>query len=185
MNIVVITSNGKTVVRPDTTWERDGDDLYVPEFIDSVSYSPVFTAHVCKAGRRVDARFAHRYFDAVGFGVLLYPDQLLDGSEEGFASASCLDHSSFIIPPQLAPGTAGTGFDLLRDGERIFSSEIPETGMIVRAVSDATRYCYIRRGDIIAVELQERRPLCSRDQGECRMDEVHCGTHACDYRIIF
>ena len=171
MNILVRTYGGHTVVRPDTTWERDGDDLYVPEFIGSLSYAPVFTAHICKAGKSVSPRFADRYIDAIGFGVLLYPDELLDGSEEGFASASCLDHSSFIVPPALECGCTAPSLELLRDGVKILCT--------------ATRTCFVRRGDILAVEIGRREALCRREAGECRISEHHCGQKASDYKIIF
>ena len=29
MNIPVITASGKVIVRPDTTWERDNEDVYI------------------------------------------------------------------------------------------------------------------------------------------------------------
>lgn len=185
MNIVVITSAGKVIVRPDTTLERDGDDLYVPEFISSLSYTPVLVARICKAGRSVNPRFAYRYFDSAGFGTLLYPDDLIDGSQEGFACASCLDHSSFITPPSLAPDTSGMVMELHKDGKSIYRSGDLDCSLIVKAIADATRYCYIRRGDLIAVELQGRSALCRREDGQCRMDEFQCGSHTCDFRIIF
>ena len=97
MNIPVITASGKVIVRPDTTWERDNEDVYLPEFVNSLSWTPVFFARVSKPGRSIGRAFASRYYDGIGFGVLLYPDDLLDGSEEGFACASCLDKVTFYI----------------------------------------------------------------------------------------
>ena len=96
MNVVVLTSVGNVVVRPDTTWERDNEDFYVPSFIDSLKYSPVLFARVCKPGRSIGEKFASRYFDAVGYGVLLYPTELLAIKEQGWAAASCLDHTTFL-----------------------------------------------------------------------------------------
>lgn len=185
MNIVVRTYGGHTVVRPDTTWERDGDDLYVPEFIASLSYAPVFTAHICKAGKCIAPRFADRYIDAIGFGVLLYPDELLDGSEEGFASASCLDHSSFIVPPVLECGCTAPSLELFRNGGKIFSSGALDAALLRDALCTATRTCFVRRGDILAVEIGRREALCRREAGECRISEHHCGQKASDYKIIF
>lgn len=185
MNIVVRTYGGHTVVRPDTTWERDGDDLYVPEFIGSLSYAPVFTAHICKAGKCIAPRFADRYIDAIGFGVLLYPDELLDGSEEGFASASCLDHSSFIVPPALECGCTAPSLELFRDGVKIFSSGALDAALLRDALCTATRTCFVRRGDILAVEIGRREALCRREAGEYRISEHHCGQKASDYKIIF
>ena len=48
MNIVVLSPSGKTFVRPDTTWERDNEDFYVPEFISRISASRGLYVRVCK-----------------------------------------------------------------------------------------------------------------------------------------
>ena len=176
MNIVVRTYGGHTVVRPDTTWERDGDDLYVPEFIGSLSYAPVFTAHICKAGKSVSPRFADRYIDAIGFGVLLYPDELLDGSEEGFASASCLDHTSVLpsaMSARTALGNAQEPFILYKDGKEIFRSGKTDTGMIESAISEASSFVSLRIGDMIAIELAEPAALADR---EAQSDADRTGT---------
>ena len=102
MNIVVVNSSSRVFVRPDTTWERDNEDLYVPVFIGSLAWTPVIFAHISKPGRSIGARFGARYYDLVGAGVQLYPEDLMDGSAEGFACACCLDHSSFLPSPELA-----------------------------------------------------------------------------------
>ena len=58
MNIPVITVSGKVIVRPDTTWERDNEDLYLPDFVNSLSWTPVFFARVSKPGRWIGPAFA-------------------------------------------------------------------------------------------------------------------------------
>ena len=57
MNIVVLSPSGKTFVRPDTTWERDNEDFYVPEFISRIIASRVLYVSVCKPGRSVGEKF--------------------------------------------------------------------------------------------------------------------------------
>ena len=53
MNIVVFSSDSNVFVRPDTTWERDNEDLYVPEFINTLSWTPVLFARISKPGRSI------------------------------------------------------------------------------------------------------------------------------------
>lgn len=149
MNIPVVTASGHVIVRPGTTWERNGDDFYVPEFVNSLSMSKVLFARICKPGKSISERFADRYFDGFGFGALLYPDDLMDGSPEAFACASCLDHSSFLPVPY-----------------RELSELTAEQRAILRnAIVSVTRYCYLRTGDLVAVELSAPAPLCHRDCG--------------------
>lgn len=62
MNIIVKTSSGHITVRPDTTWEKDNEDFYPPEFVDELTYSPVLFARILKPGRSVGRKFASSIF---------------------------------------------------------------------------------------------------------------------------
>ncbi len=58
--------------RPDTTWERENKDFFSPECVNEIYWTPVVFARVCKAGKCVGSKFAGRYYDAVGCGLLMY-----------------------------------------------------------------------------------------------------------------
>lgn len=148
MNIPVLTFSGKVVVRPDTTWNRTGEDFYAPDFIDSLSFSTVVFARVTRLGKCVPKRFASRYYSTVGDGILLYPDSMDDGSPEGYASACCLDKTSILPDSSSQPGPSE---------------------LIDAAVESITRICRIRSGDIIAVETAPRQPLCTKRDGDFRV----------------
>lgn len=187
MNILVRTYSGKYIVRPDTTWERDNEDVFLPDFVDSVSFTPVLFARICKPGRSVSIRFAERYYDGIGYGVLLYPDCLLDGSEEGFACASCLDHTSFLPFPlynKVTLGREGNLFELSSGGEGIFSYNGGRAETVCSAIEEATRYTYIRTGDIIAIELDKRKPLCTRSEGPVHIHGRYAVNEILDFKII-
>ena len=127
MNIVVFSSDSNVFVRPDTTWERDNEDLYVPEFINTLSWTPVLFARISKPGRSISSKFASRYYDGIGYGVLLYPEDLISKGPEGFASACCVDHTSFLTfptyPPTRLDGQDGR-FNLSKDGTHRGSFQI-------------------------------------------------------------
>ena len=165
MNIIVKTSTGRIVVRPDTTWEKDNEDFYPPEFVDELTYSPVLFARILKPGRSVGRKFASRYYDSVGFGVLLYPENMLDGTPEGYAQAICLDHTSFLPTPIFQPQRLEEDgrFSLFRNEVELFTFDRPSLNMIEDALVEATRLLYIRTGDLIAVELSARTPLTTRN----------------------
>lgn len=192
MNIIVKTSGGRAVVRPDTTWEKDNEDFYPPEFVEKVTYSPVIFVRISKPGRSVEQKFASRYYDSVNFGVLLYPENLIDGSPEGFAGASCLDHTSFLPFPLRGLETLGSEgcFELAINGKEEFSRGSFSMNMIDQAIAEATRMIYIRTGDLLAIELRERCPLISRtgnepDQnGTARVSAVWLGDTTLDFKVI-
>lgn len=187
MNIIVKTASGRIITRPDTTWERDSEDFYPPEFVNSLSYTPVIFARISKPGRSIAKKFASRYYDGINFGLLLYPDDLLDGSAEAFACASCLDHTSFLPFPlynKITLGEEGNDFILSKGGEEIFRCAAPSADLIEKAIEEATRYIYIRTGDLLAIELQERGPLLTKEKGSERIGASYCDNGLLDFLVV-
>ncbi len=192
MNIIVRTYSQKVIVRPDTTLVRNEEDFYPPEFVSTLDCTPVVFARISKAGRSVGRQFASRYYDALGYGVLLYPVDLMTGDEEDFACASCLDHSSYL-PPELVDRESFNwdgGVRVLRDGEEFFCCDGVSAALIEDAISQASRYVYVRRGDYIAIELAKRSFFCGSGQDGLgsevtvavqRRDDLHSS----EFRIIY
>lgn len=187
MNIVLLTAQGNTVVRPDTTWERDNEDFYAPEFVGELLYSPVLFARVSKPGRSIGEKFASRYFDAYNYGVLLYSADLLAKGEQGYACASCLDHTSFLPFPLYNPvtlGQEGNEFELQKDGKQIFSCRAHSKSDIERAIAEVSKYCYLRIGDMVALELAAPSPLGARPE-TMEIKGTYCGNETIDFKLIF
>ena len=187
MNIIVKTSSGHITVRPDTTWEKDNEDFYPPEFVEELTYSPVLFARVLKPGRSVGKKFASRYYDSVGYGVLLYPENLMDGTPEGYAQAICLDHTSFLPSPTFPPQKleADGRFSLFKNDAEHFTFDAPSLNMIEDALVQATRLLYIRTGDLIAIELTTRKPLTTRIDASTRLTGTFGQGKVLDFQIIF
>lgn len=174
-------------MRPDTTWEKDNEDFYPPEFVDELTYSPVLSARILKPGRSVGRKFASRYYDSVGFGVLLYPENMLDGTPEGYAQAICLDHTSFLPTPMFQPQRLEEDgrFSLFRNEVELFTFDRPSLNMIEDALVEATRLLYIRTGDLIAVELSDRKPLTNRTDSVTHITGTFGQDKVLDFQIIF
>ena len=187
MNIIVKTSSDHIAVRPDTTWEKDNEDFYPPEFVNELTYSPVLFARVLKPGRSVGKKFASRYYDSVGYGVLLYPENMIDGTPEGYAQAICLDHTSFLpsttFPPQRLE--EDDRFSLFRNEAELFTFDYPSLNMIEDALVEATKLLYIRTGDLIAIELSDRKPLTNRTNSGTHITGTFGQDKVLDFQIIF
>ncbi len=176
MNIIVKTTSGRCYCRPDTTWEREDKDLFSPDSVNSFLYTPVLFARICKAGKCVGRKFAERYYESAGYGLLLYAGDLMDGSPLSIASASCLDHTS-VLPSAMSARTALENaqepFILYKDGKEIFRSGKTDTGMIESVISEASSFVSLRIGDMIAIELAEPAALADR---EAQSDADRTGT---------
>lgn len=157
MNIVVLTHTGKVITRPETTRKKEKSDLYLPDFISGLSCCDTLFLRIERPGRCIPEPFARSHFDIWCRGLLLYPENFIDGSEEGFATASCIDYTS-IIPYSYT-----------------LAGELPDNilSMAARAVSECSRFCFLRTGDFVAVELEERRHLCSRQDGAVEMKDFN------------
>ena len=188
MNIIVRSFSGHTLVRPDTSWNRKSEDFYVPEFVSEISYSPVLIARVSKPGKGIAPEFASRYFDCVGYGVLLYASNLEDGSAEGYAASICLDHSSVLPLPlyqSVVLGKPDNFFRLSLDGTKIYSTSFGTVCMIEEALVEATKVLLVRTGDLLSIELEQRKILCSRSCGEALVEASYCDNFLMEFKIIF
>ncbi|MGM9742400.1 MAG: hypothetical protein ACI3ZC_05020 [Candidatus Cryptobacteroides sp.] len=169
MNILVKTYSGHIVSRPDTTWEKDNEDFFPPDFVGRLDFSPVLFARVCKPGRCVGARFTSRYYDSVNYGILLYPADHMYEGPECYAEALTLDHTSFLPAPLSSAGElSGIDFSLQKNGTGVFSTRMSSSeisGMIEKALIEVTSRIYIRTGDLIAIELAPVSHLASRPEG--------------------
>lgn len=193
MNIIVnIYGSGKCCCRPDTTWERENRDFYVPEKANSIYWSPIVFARISKAGKCIGSRFAPRYYDAMNFGTLMYIGDMLDGSSEGFACASCADHTSILPFPLYNPvvfTTDGNAAEIIRNGKKIFTAECGSNAEMLKKIEStickASEFTSLRTGDIVAAELAPVSILASREEGDSAMEATFCGNSLFDFRIIF
>ncbi len=186
MNIIVKTGAGNVIVRPDTTWEKDNEDLFPQDFIKTLTFTPVLFARICKPGKSVGLRFASRYYDAANYGILLYPENIIGGGAEDFAAASCIDHTSFLPAPlyqKCVLENRENEFVLYRNGDEIYGASADGLEIIEKAIEEATRRIYIRTGDIIAVELAERAPLWEKEDGAICITGTFCENKTIDFNI--
>ncbi len=156
MNIILQDIDGRISCRPDTTWERENKDIYAPDFVCGYSYAPVLFARISKAGKCVGAKFAGRYYDAMSYGLMLYP-HIADGS-----LCSIMDHSSVLPFPMYNRVVFESGenrFVLRCDGEEVFSTCCGSEAMVEGAIVAASALVSLRIGDIIAIELDVIKPL--------------------------
>lgn len=186
MNILVKTTSGKVIVRPDTTWEKDNEDFYPQDFIEELSWSPILFARISKPGKSVGLKFASRYYDALNYGVLLYPENLIRGEAEDYASASCVDHTSFLPAPlyqKCVFASEDNRFILNCEDRQLCDIGCEGVASIEQAIVEASAKIYMRVGDMIAVELRPREHLWSRADGIVRIHGTFCDNEVIDFNI--
>jgi len=166
VNIVVRNAAGRYFVRPDTTRDKNNEDYFPTDNIRLLTCTPAITVSISRSGKYIGSSFVRRYYDTLGVGLLLYPENMITGREEDFACASCLDHTSYIPVPEitLSEYTGPSGeMTLTADGMTIWQGTLPDIALIDSAIREASEILYLRKGDIIVIELSSRINLAERE----------------------
>ena len=191
MNIIIKTYiDGGIYCRPDTTWERENKDFFSPDGIKGYLYSPVLFARISKAGKFIGKKFASRYYDSIGYGMLLYRSDLMNGGPMSYAAASCMDHTSILPFPMYNRITLESGtniFSILKNGKEIYSTSEGCADMLEKVISEASSVVSARIGDIVAVELAEPKSLAEKDstEGPVVIKGTFCDNDLFDFKMIF
>lgn len=55
--------------KADTSLLKDGKPFFVPDDMGRIDYETEIVVRICRLGKAIPARFAHRYYDAVTVGI--------------------------------------------------------------------------------------------------------------------
>ncbi len=55
--------------KPDTAILRNNAPFYLPDFSKDIHHEVELVLRVCKEGKNIEEKFAHKYFDAIGLGI--------------------------------------------------------------------------------------------------------------------
>ena len=56
-------------LKPDSALLKDGKPFFLPDFSDELHYETEIVVRICRLGKCIAPRFAHRYYDAVTVGI--------------------------------------------------------------------------------------------------------------------
>ena len=56
-------------MKPDTAILKNNAPFYYPDFSSDIHYEAELVLKVCKEGKHIQEKFAHKYFDEIGFGI--------------------------------------------------------------------------------------------------------------------
>jgi hypothetical protein len=168
MNIIVSPYQKETFYcRPDSTLIRALEEYYIPDQVEKITASPVMYIKTLRAGKAIAHRFAERYIDSYGFGLLLHPSlkkDIFPEEEHRPFIENSLDYTS-IIPllsfPESDLINANTHtFELDLNYRTVFHTfNVPSFEQIMERITVISRYCSLRIGDFIAIELDEAKEI--------------------------
>lgn len=56
-------------MKPDSALLKDSKPFFIPDFSKQVDYETELVVRICRLGKNIAPRFAHRYYDAVTIGI--------------------------------------------------------------------------------------------------------------------
>ena len=175
--------------RPDTTWQRENKDLYVPDGIKKIRWAPVAFARVSKAGKCINPKFVTRYYDSFGFGAMLYCHTEESEQTTSIAFSSCMDHTSILPSPMCEPElleNCDKTYQVKLNGTDCFNTGLQGIRLLIEdGICTSSKHTSLRIGDYVAVELTPLMALASAAEAETLMQGIFDGKAIFDFKVIF
>jgi acylpyruvate hydrolase len=110
--------------KPDTAILRNNSPFYYPDFSKDIHYEVELVLRICKEGKNIEEKFAHKYYDAIGVGIDFTARDLQQKAKEkglpwdiakGFNGSAPI--SDTFIPVNEFGDVKNINFSLQVDGE--------------------------------------------------------------------
>ena len=144
-------------MKPDSAILKDGKPFFVPDFSNEVHYETEVVVRICRLGKNIAPRFAHRYYDAVTVGIDFTARDLQRKFREagnpwelckGFDNSAAI--GTFISPEQAGGDLQKLDFHLDIDGKEVQRGNTAD--MLVKIddiIADVSRFMTLKIGDLL------------------------------------
>lgn len=143
-------------LKPETALLKDGKPLFLPPYSNRIEHEAEVVVRICRVGKNVAPRFAHRYYDALTIGVDFTardiqqqlrqtgaPWELAKGFDGSAAIGSWIDKSEL-------PLETGVDFSLQLNGTTVQEGNTRDMlHSIDNIISYVSRFFTLKMGDIL------------------------------------
>ena len=143
-------------IKPDSAILPKEQDFYIPEFTKEVHYEVEVLVKICKVGKHIDARFAHKYYNEVSLGIdFTARDLQSELKQQGlpWEKAKGFDGSAVIgkwLPKTNFKDLNNLGFSLYKNNELVQNGN---TGLMLWKIDEliayASQFFTLKKGDIL------------------------------------
>ena len=143
-------------MNPDSALVNDSKPLFIPDFTQRCEYETELVVRICRLGKNIAERFAHRYYDAVTVGIDFTArdvQQRLRAEGKPWELSKAFDNSAVIgdfVPVDELPAVQNLNFHLDIDGntvQRGYTGDMLYT--IDQIIAYASRFFTLKIGDLI------------------------------------
>jgi acylpyruvate hydrolase len=143
-------------LKPDTALLSNNQDFYLPDFSNDIHYEAEVVVKINKAGKHIDEKFAHRYYDSVSVGVDFTARDLqsmLKAKGLPWERAKAFDGSAVIgsfLPLADVGNIADLNFSMDLNGHKVQSANTSEMVFSVdKVIAFVSRFITLKTGDLI------------------------------------
>ncbi len=144
-------------MKPDSALLRNNDPFYIPDWTNEVHHEIELVLRVCRLGKNIEKRFAHRYYDEIGLGVdFTARDIQNELKKKGlpWEKAKAFDQaaviSSTFFPVSIFPTPETIRFKLDINGQTVQEGN---SGLMIfgfeEIISHISKYITLKIGDLI------------------------------------
>ena len=144
-------------MKPDSAILKDGKPFFVPDFSNEVDYVSELVVRICRLGKNIAPRFAHRYYDAVTVGIDFTARDLQRKFREagnpwelckGFDNSAAI--GTFISPEQAGGDLQKLDFHLDIDGKEVQRGNTADMLFkIDDIIAYVSRFMTLKIGDLL------------------------------------
>ncbi|MEO9964521.1 MAG: fumarylacetoacetate hydrolase family protein [Reichenbachiella sp.] len=141
--------------KPETAILKNNAPFYYPDFSNDIHHEVEILIKICKVGKNIDQKFAHKYYDEIGIGIDFTARDLQSKAKakglpwdlaKGFNGSAPI--SDFI--PKSDFDLSNLNFSLKKDGQEV---QLGNTSFMLfnfdYLVSYVSRFFMLKKGDII------------------------------------
>ena len=143
-------------MKPDSALLKDSKPFFIPDFCEQVDYETEMVVRICRLGKNISERFAHRYYDAVTVGIdFTARDLQRKFRAEGKPWELCkgFDSSAAIgdwVPVEKLGDIQKVNFHLNIDGKTVQQGNTADMLFSVdQIIAYVSRFCTLKFGDLL------------------------------------
>lgn len=156
LNNTLLPEKPVIFMKPDSAILKDGKPFFIPEFSERVDYETELVVRICRLGKHIAPRFAHRYYDAVTVGIdFTARDLQNDFRAKGLPWELCkgFDDSAVLgnfVPIEKLPAIQDLHFHLDIDGQTVQRGHTADMLFKVdEIIAYVSQFCTLKIGDLL------------------------------------
>ena len=143
-------------IKPDSSVLPKDQDFYIPDFTQNVHYEVEMLVKICKVGKHIDERFAHKYYDEIGLGIDFTARDLQSALKEKglpWEKSKGFDGSAVIgkwLPKSNFKDLNNLNFSLIRNNEMVQEGN---TSLMLWKIDEliayVSKFFTLKKGDVL------------------------------------